>query len=395
MLNEGQIDAWETVLSRKQHWKSDLGDRMMAVMLKGGTSAVRLDYRQVERWVQRIYQAYGFTDSECRTIAEALVTTDLYGIESHGVQRLAMYDRKIRAGEIVVGAHSEVVLETPVSAVVDGRWAMGQLVASQAMRLAIDKAGKMGVGIVTVRRSNHFGMAGYYARMASRAGMLGISATNTNPLMVPTHAMRVFLGSNPLALAMPAHPHDFLFDAATTTVSLGKIEVCEKHERPLPGQWAVDEQDKVCLDAGRVLKNLSTRPRRGGLLPIGGKGERGGGYKGYGLGLIVEILTAILSGGNLSADMEGEAKGVGHFFMALDLHCFGDAEAMIGRLSAMLELIRNLPAEPGETIYVHGDKEAAAYADRLERGIVINAKTWREMQAIADSLGVSTPDLIG
>lgn len=349
----------------------------------------RYDYQSIEQWVKSIYKAYGFSEESSSIIAESIVTTDLFGIESHGVQRLAMYDRKIAAGDIKVGAIPKVIWETPVSAVVDGHKGMGQLVAGKAMSLAIEKAEQSGIGIVSVRNSNHYGMAGYYAKMASDKGMLGISATNSNPFLIPTHAVQPFLGSNPLAFSMPAEPHDFLFDAATTVVSLGKIEVYAKQGKTIPGAWAVDEHNEVNRDATKLRENLSKHPKIGGMLPVGGRGEENGGYKGFGHSLIVEILTSILSQGHLSADLgSGKVKGISHFFTAIDLRLFGDPGDISEALSAMLKRIRNLPTEPGKKIYIHGDKEAAAFEDRLKNGIPIDPETLKEMAEVSERLHI-------
>jgi Malate/L-lactate dehydrogenases len=350
---------------------------------------IRYSYQKLKQWVHRLYRAYGFSNESSGIIARSIVTTDLYGIESHGVQRLKMYDQKIEAGDIKIDADPEIIMETPVSAVIDGKHGMGQLVATEAMQLAIEKAGRSGIGLVSVRNSNHYGMAGYYSEMATQKGMMGISATNTNPFLIPTNATQAFLGSNPLAFSMPAEPHNFLYDAATTIVSLGKIEVYDKQGKSIPGEWAVDEHNEVSHDAKQLRDNLTHYPRIGGILPVGGQGEDNGGYKGFGNALIVEILTSILSQGNLSADLGGgTVKGISHFFAAIDLHLFGDPDTIKDASSRMLDRIRNLPHVPGKKIYIQGDKEAAAFHDRLEHGIIIDPKTLSEMIAISGRLHV-------
>lgn len=180
-------------------------------------------------------------ESEARIISDVLLLSDLYGIESHGMQRLVRYHKGIEKGMIDVHAKPEIVHETPVSAVIDAHDAMGQLVSHQAMELAIEKAKKTGMAIVSVRNSNHFGIAGYYAKMACDQGLVGMAMTNSEAIMVPTYARMAMIGSNPIALAVPAEPYPFFFDASTTVVTRGKLEVYNKMGKPLPEGWALDK----------------------------------------------------------------------------------------------------------------------------------------------------------
>lgn len=186
------------------------------------------------------FKAFGFNKEESRIITDVLLLSDLYGIESHGMQRLVRYYVGIKNGLIEVNAKPEIVYETPVSAVIDGHEGMGQLIGHKAMNLAIKKSKISGIGIVTVRNSNHYGIAGYYAKMACDNGLIGFSFTNSEAIMVPTYGRMPMLGSNPIACAMPAEPIPFFFDASTSVVTRGKLEIYNKVGKQLPEGWALD-----------------------------------------------------------------------------------------------------------------------------------------------------------
>ena len=236
-------------------------------------------YELMERFCVDAFVRFGFSKEEAGIITDVLLLSDLYGVESHGVQRLDRYRKAIERGLIRMDAKPEVVFETPVSAVIDGRDGMGQLVAHQAMKLCIEKAKKSGISMVTVRNSNHYGIAGYYAKMALDEGRIGFSTTNTNTIQVPTFGRDAMLGTNPIAIAMPADPVPFYFDAATSVVTRGKLEVYNKLGKPMPEGWALDAKGHPTTDAADVLKNIAAK-NGGGIMPLGGGSEGSGGYKG-------------------------------------------------------------------------------------------------------------------
>ncbi|GAX03125.1 malate dehydrogenase [Secundilactobacillus pentosiphilus] len=352
----------------------------------------RYDSNKVKALVHKIYKAYGFTEEQSAAVAETLIYTDLHGIASHGVQRMVMYDHFIQNGKIRVKSQPKIVKETDVSAVVDANFGLGQLNGIYSMNIAIKKAKEHGVGIVTTKRSGHYGIAGYYANMAADQGLIGLSSTNSRPAMLPTHATQAFVGTNPIAFAMPAKPHNFIYDAATTTVPQGKIEVYRKLGKDLPALWVAkdgdqeinDYHDTADLDALRdPMSNI-------GLTPLGGVTEETGSHKGFGLGVIVEVFTSILSLGNTSTEITPEDLSVGpcQSFIAIDPAIFGDVNQIVKRFSDYLQQIRELPAIPGKKIYVAGDKEALAYEDRKQNGMIIDDKTLAEVTGIADRLGV-------
>ena len=310
-------------------------------------------------------------------------------IESHGIQRLIRYHQEITGGLVKLDAKPEVVFETPLSAVIEGNDCMGQTLGIQAMNMAIDKARQHGFGMITVRNSNHYGIAGYYAKMAVKEEMIGMCMTNTEAIMVPTFGRQAMLGTNPIAFAMPADPVPFSFDAATTVVPRGKLEVYVKRGNGLPEGWALDETGHDSTDPNRVLKNIIAKAG-GGILPLGGSGELTSSYKGYGFAMLCEICTAILSGGTTSNYIyktPGRAN-IAQCFIALDYGMFGDKKAIREALDRYLQEIRDSDkAEGQERIFIHGEKSAEARERVLREGVSLNEKTYEEMKMIAAYTG--------
>ena len=355
---------------------------------------IRIPYETLKDFCIRVFRGYGFTPDQSAQITDVLLAADLYGIESHGIQRLVRYDFEITDGMVDINARPEIVRETPVSAVMDAHDAMGQLAGVEAMNLAIRKAGTTGIGMVSVRDSNHFGIAGYYARMALAEGLCGICMTNSEAIMVPTFGRTAMIGTNPIAFAMPAHPVPFVFDAATTVVPRGKLEVYAKRGSGIPDGWALDETGQPCTDSARVLGNIISKAG-GGILPLGGAGEATSGYKGYGFGMLCEICTAILSGGTTSDKIykTPHRSNIAQFFMAADPALFGDPAELSASLSAFLQSLRDADKAEGRTRIwthglAHGEKEAESRERVLREGIPVNDKTLRELRNIADRMNL-------
>ena len=295
-------------------------------------SDTRISEKALRAFMERAYEKEGFEAEEARQIADVLMQADLFGIESHGAQRMMYYHQNIKSGSVDVRARAEVLRETPVSALMDGHFAMGHLTAAKAMRMAIKKAKTAGIGMVAVRNSSHYGIAGYYPLMAEREGLAAFSMTNTGPIMVPTFGREMMLGTNPMAFCMPADPYPFWFDASTTVVTLGKVEVYNKRGKPMPEGWAIDGAGQPCSDAHRMNESILSFGL-GGILPLGGEGERTSGHKGYGLAIMVEALTGVLAQGMLSPEMCGaHGDHTSHFFMAFDPAMFGDPAAIRARM---------------------------------------------------------------
>ncbi|MBR7189437.1 MAG: Ldh family oxidoreductase [Clostridia bacterium] len=350
---------------------------------------INLDYRELLTFCESTFRAYGFTEEESRDIAAVVLAADLNGIESHGVQRMVRYAFEVNSGMVDVHAVPEIVHETPISAVIEAHNAMGQVIGQRAMRLAIQKAKTSGCGMVEVRNSNHYGIAGFYTDMAMREDLMGICMTNTEEIMVPVYGKQPMIGTNPIALSMPADPIPFLFDCATTVVPRGKFEVYTKRGDPVPIGWGVDEKGLDSQDAPRILDNIIHKAG-GGILPLGGSSEKMGGHKGYGLGVIVELFTGIFSGGTTADRIyrTGSGSGICHTFIAVDYGLFGDKAKIRADFSEYLEKIRNSPkAEGCSRIYTHGEKEVESRARRMAEGIPVNEKTIQELKKIAADIG--------
>ena len=353
------------------------------------TDHVTVKISALASFLTQMFEHYGFPHEDAAFITETLIDSDRRGIASHGLQRVALYENKLHQHTIDPAAASVIATDVLACAVIDGHDGIGQLISRNAMDLAIHKANEYGIGMVAVRGSNHFGAAGIYARMAADQGLVGIVATNSFALVVPTHANVPALGSNPLAFAVGSGDNQFVFDAATCTVSLGKIEILAKINQPIPGAWAVNEQGDLEHNAGAALATI-LRAEQGGLTPLGGIGEIESGHKGYGLGLMVEILTSVLSGGISSLDLKGQ--GVCHWFTAVKLDAFGGADAVAERLAELFNRLRSLPSSDGQPVIIPGDKERtheALHTDTLS----VDRATYKELQSIAQRLGLRAPGL--
>ncbi len=341
---------------------------------------VYIQEEKLNAFCQDAFEGFGFSPEEASIIKDVLMMSDMYGIQSHGMQRVVRYHKGIEKGLIDIKAKPEVVFETPVSAVIEGHDAMGQLVGHFAMELAIKKAKESGIGIVSARNSNHYGIAGYYADLALKEGLIGFSCTNSEAIMVPTFARKAMLGSNPIAFTMPAEPYNFFFDASTTVVTRGKLEMYNKLGKELPNGWALNKDGKASQDAGEVLGNISDHVG-GGIMPLGGNTEQLGSHKGYGYGMLCEIFASIFSqGGTSNKCMTGGRSNICHGFMAINPAIFGNPEDVKKHFSTFLQELREAPkAEGADRIYTHGEKEAEAIEVCRKEGVPVIDKTVAEL----------------
>lgn len=357
---------------------------------------VNIQYETMKNFSNHVFSKFGFTEDESKIITDVLLMSDMFGIESHGVQRMVLYYKTIKNGRIHMDSKWEIVHETPISAVIDNHFGVGQLVGHFAMKKAIEMAKKNGVGLISVRNSNHYGIAGYYAKLACDEGLIGISTTNSEAIMVPTYGRMAMLGSNPIAIAMPAQPYDFFFDASTTVVTRGKVEVYNKKGEELPQGWTLNSAGQPSTDTADILHNINEK-NGGGILPLGGSTEKFGGHKGYGFGMIAEIFSSILSQGLTSNHTHiGSTSGTCHSFIAINPNLFGDPESIKAHFSTYLEELRQSPKAEGQTrIYTHGEKEVEAYALRLKEGIPVNENTLKEMKEICNEFEIDMESFLG
>ena len=353
---------------------------------------IRIPWVKLEDLCTQIFAALGLQADEARDSAEILVTADAKGIRSHGTARIKRYADGLKAGKIRGDVKPRIVHETPISLVIDAQGAMGLSLSKNAMKSVIAKAKDKGVGVCSIRDSNHFGIAGFYSEMAAAEDMIGIAMTNTAALGVPTFARVAAFGTNPIAFAVPAEGGKlFSLDMATTTVTRGKVEVYERQGKKLPPGWAVGTDGLVTVDPVKLLDDM-LHQRGGGLLPLGGEGEALSGYKGFGLGVLVDILCAVCSGGTFGQavkDSEITAARVCHFFMALRLDLFRPAEEFKRDMATMLAEINSLkPAEGASRVYYAGQKEQEAEKDSRINGVPLEEGVWEKLCSIAREAGI-------
>jgi len=362
-----------------------------------------MDYEPVQVWASplrafcvRVFQRLGISRSDAETTADVLVAADLRGVDSHGVARLRRYVNGIRDGMMVASPQIKTVVETPATATIDAGGGLGQPVSYRAMCLAIEKAEQVGAGFVAVRNSNHYGIAGYYAMMALEHDCIGIAMTNASALVVPTYGRDAMLGTNPIAVAAPAGTErPFVLDTATSTVPRGKLEVYCRQDKPIPLGWATDDTGQPTADPCCVLQDLSERSG-GGLLPLGGADEEMGGHKGYGLGLWVDVMSAVLSGAayaNLvypkAADGSPLPSRIGHFFGAWRVEAFRPADEFKAAMDDLQRRLKATPKADGQNrVYIHGEKEYEEAERRSRDGIHLHPKVAVDLRAIAVQLGI-------
>jgi L-2-hydroxycarboxylate dehydrogenase (NAD+) len=347
-----------------------------------------------------VLRSLGVSEEDATTTADVLVEADLQGIDSHGMARLNYYARNLINGTVVAKPNIQTIWETVTTATLDGGGGLGPPISVKAMKLALAKAKEHFVGMIAVRNSNHYGIAGYYSALAIQEGMIGFSATNSLALVVPTFGSKTMLGTNPLSLAIPGGKRgNFVLDMATSTVPIGKVEIYDRQGNQMPHGWATDEFGQATADPGLVLHNIYREQYRGGgLLPLGGEGEKSGGHKGYGLAVAVEIISALLAGAACSdlaypkdADGKPLPAGIGHFFGALRIDGFRDPALFRQDLDDLLERLRQSAKATGcDRIYTAGEKESEIRLQRSRYGIPLHAKVSAELEKLALELGIPT-----
>ncbi len=352
----------------------------------------RIGEKELTHFCEQVFVKLGVPQADARVTSEVLVVADLRGIESHGVARVPRYVNGLREGFMKPTYQGKIVKETRATALIDGGESLGQVTGRKGMELAIRKARETAIGIVTVRNSNHFGIAGYYAMMALDYDLIGMCMTNAAPLVVPTFGRTAVLGTNPISLTAPSTGLPFVLDMATSVVPRGKVEVYDRQGKSMPFGWAVDETGRGTTDPTRVLNALAKR-LGGGLLPLGGEGEEFSGHKGYGLALMVDVLCGALSGAATGLKVDGpQKKDVGHFFLALDPSAFRPIEEFKRDMERLAKELKDSPKAQGQNrIYVHGEKSFARMEKYRMEGIPLGAKVVESLKKIGKETGVQWP----
>jgi LDH2 family malate/lactate/ureidoglycolate dehydrogenase len=355
-------------------------------------NSIYLDAETLESFMRDVFIGLGVPKDDAHIIAEVLIASDIRGIDTHGIQRCKMYFDRIKEGIYEVDTKIDIIKDGPTTALWDGNCGMGHVIAYKAMKTAIEKAKKYGLGSVAVRNSTHFGIAGYYSLMAINEGMIGLAVTNARPSMPPTFGVEPMLGTNPLTAGAPTDENfPFLIDCATTIVQRGKVELYNRINKPLPDGVVITDEGKTETDPAIILENMGKG--KAALLPLGGKGEETSGYKGYGYATLVELLSAALQEGIYLKDTKGIVEDgqkrlkVGHFFLAINIESFLPLEVFKKTAGNIMRGLRSSNKEPGaDRIYTAGEKEYDAMTSRGKIGIPLNKSLQEDIKTMQKEL---------
>jgi LDH2 family malate/lactate/ureidoglycolate dehydrogenase len=347
-----------------------------------------IDFETMESFITDVFKGLGVPEEDAKICAEVLITADKRGIDSHGVNRLkpTYYDR-IRAGLQLPITDFQIIKEGPTTAVVDGHRGMGHVIAKKAMGLCIDKAKNYGMGMVVVRNSTHYGIAGYYLMMAADAGMIGVTGTNARPSVAPTFGRENMLGTNPLAFGFPTDEEfPFILDCATSITQRGKIELYARINKRIPEGLVIREDGEFLTDPNEILDALPLG--KVSFLPLGGIGEDTGGHKGYGYSTVVEVLSAALQSGVFLKSITG--VNLGHFFIAIDISAFTELESFKRDAGLILRGLRESKRLKGQDrIYTAGEREYLTWNKRKKNGVPLNKSLLNEIIKIKDELALT------
>ena len=356
----------------------------------------RIPFTLLQQFMKDVFIGVGVPEEDADISAKILIASDLRGIESHGVGRLRMYYDRMKSGQHNPVTQFEVVRDRAATAVVDGHHGVGMVIGYKAMNLAIAKARQYGMGSVAVRNSTHFGIDGYYALMAVKENMIGMSFTNARPSVAPTFGAQPMLGTNPIAFGAPTDEDiPFLYDGATSLIQRGKVEVYDRLNKQMPDGWVIDQNGGFLNDPAYTLKAMVKD--QASLLPLGGSGEEFSGHKGYGLATMVEILSASLQTANflqattgIGEDGKPKPFGLGHFFMAIDVESFTDIAQFKQTTGDILRELRASRKAPGQArIYTAGEKEYENEIRLAKEGIEIIPQLQREIKVMQQELGLN------
>ena len=341
----------------------------------------------LQNYVIRFLKNYQVSEEDARIVADVLVSADLRGVESHGIIRLdTYYGSRLRKGLIDPSSPTKVLNETAATLALDAGTGLGQVVSYHAMQRCIEKANESGACMVTVRNSNHYGIAGYYAMMALPHNMIGISFTNAQPLVAPTYGRTAILGTNPIAVAAPAGENrPYVLDMATSIVPIGRVTVYQKAGREIPEGWGVDREGVVTTNPMAVLDG-------GALMALGGTDIMRG-YKGYGLALMVDIFSGVLAGSAFGKDVgrphTNRPADVGHFFAAVKIEAFRPIDDFKRDMDALLNQLKEAPKAAGqERIYIHGEKEFELSERNAREGVPLMSEVVKSLIQVGGEVGV-------
>ena len=339
-----------------------------------------------------VFIKVGVPPQDAEICADILIESDKRGIDSHGVGRFKpIYIDRIKDGIQNPVTNFEIVKDHLATAVVDGHDGMGHVIGKKSMQMAIDKAKKFGLGMVVVRNSTHYGIAGYYATMAAKENMIGITGTNARPSIAPTFGIDNMLGTNPLTFGIPTdEDFPFVLDCATSVSQRGKIEHYDRINKTMPEGWVINRDGTSETDAAKALEGLNKD--KSALAPLGGLGEDTAGYKGYGYATVVEILSAALQQGQFLKALNGfDENGkkipfhLGHFFMAMDINAFVEPQKFKKTTGDILRELRASAKAPGQQrIYTAGEKEYLAWLERKDTGVPINDSLKKTIESLVD-----------
>lgn len=344
--------------------------------------------QDLKDFMVRFFTRLDVPQQDAETAAEILLAADLRGVESHGIIRLnTYYGSRIRKGLVDPRSPYQTIKETSTTLLIDGGNGLGMVIAKNAMNRCIEKADEHGLAMVTVRNSNHYGIAGYYAMMALSHGMIGMSFTNAQPLVAPTYSRKAMLGTNPIAVAVPAqNERAYVLDMATSIVPIGRITVYDKAGKQIPAGWGIDAQGQVTTDPKQVLQG-------GALMPLGGVDIMRG-YKGYGLGLLVDIFSGVLSGAAVGTDVAHPSDpkagaNVGHFFAAVKIDAFRPLIDFEAQMDYLIKMLKESPKAAGQDrIFIAGEKEFEM-AERYNReGVPVMKEVVKMLQEAGSEIGV-------
>jgi LDH2 family malate/lactate/ureidoglycolate dehydrogenase len=354
----------------------------------------KFSYQHLFDFAKEVFVKMGCSEEDAALATKVLLSADSRGVDSHGIARLSGYVRLWDAKRVNPKPEIKILHQTPSTATVDGDSGLGLVVAPKAMQIAIEKAKQVGTGWVSVQNSNHFGIAGYHSMMALEEDMIGICMTNASPLVSPTFSVERLLGTNPICVAIPAGRQPaFVADMATTTAANGKLEILQRKGGVAPLGWIQNKNGQPSTDPHELKAG-------GALLPLGGDREHGS-HKGYALGAIVDIFSAVLSGANygpwvppfpayvpMPTNMPG--KGIGHFFGAMRIDAFRPAEEFKQHMDQWIERFRSAQTAEGyEKVIIPGDPEREMEAVRLKDGIPLLGPVVDDLQYLAEKFGIA------